>query len=126
MASGFFDRVQTIHTHEQMMARLENRMAGRSAEVINPSEPNLASPSITPAPTERPASLQLAWMDPVKHGDGSGFQLSVGGLYSVVRVKTDGQFRYEAFRRLPLPTLIGTSKTAPEARQCAQTDSDKP
>lgn len=111
MPKGYFDREVKLKTPDQMFAKLAERTSGQRGEVLHP----------TGAPVP-PASTALVWEDPVKNKDGTGYQLSVGGVYSVTRVKTNGEWRYEAWRRLPLPVMLAIRNAAPEARQACQDD----
>jgi len=62
----------------------------------------------------------LTWSEPVRHGDGSGFQLSTCGRWSVVAEREAGRLIFRLFSRTPIPTLRVSTKSAQEARNEAQ------
>lgn len=118
---GYFDRTPTIRTVAQMNARLAER-TGTVMEQrgdLPCQVPTAADSPPTAAPTV------LAWNDPVKNPDGSGHQTSIGGMWSVARVRTNGEWRYEAWKRLPLPYMLAIRSSAPEARNECQKASEQ-
>lgn len=56
------------------------------------------------------------WAEPVRHGDGSGFQLSIGGKFSITKNRVNGKFVYVAWARLPTPVALGKAGSSAEAR----------
>ncbi len=77
-------------------------------------------PAFPDAPTGRHAEV-LEWMEPVVHGDGSGFQLSTNATWSVVKERQmGGGWIYRLFRRWPLAELVYSAKSAEIVRACAQ------
>lgn len=139
MKDSFFTRVPKIRTHAEMDAVLKARtkdvrpvgMAPMSGPLPG-SIPGTGHSDLTPDPvvkpealTERPAARVLVWDEPVKHGDGSGYVLSRCGRYSVAKVKTNAEWFYEAYVRLPIPTCIARAKSAPAAQKAAQRHADE-
>lgn len=65
----------------------------------------------------------LTWADPVKHGDGTGFQVESTGSFSVVREKDSAKgpqsFVYRLFDRRE-GKLLSSHDTAQKAREAAQ------
>lgn len=131
---SYFARERKLYTQDQMMAKLAERI-GQSARdgisvgrAVSVTEQHPVSVPISNEPTpgailpkaltERP--IALAWMNPVVHGDQTGFQLSIGGAYSVVKSRTNGEFVYQTFIRLPTPRVISTVKSSLEGRNAAQ------
>jgi hypothetical protein len=96
-------------SHAQMLEVLASHTPPVPAEAAKPQ-----------ALIERPAALGLEWMEPVKHGDGSGYQLSTCGRYSVAKTRNNGEWLYQAFIRLPSPRPLATEKTAQKAREAAE------
>lgn len=117
--ASFFSRTPKITTVEQMDARLKER----SAKAKEPT-PASALPKAQPSAL-RPA-VRLAWMDPVATGNGTGHQLSVGGLYSVCKVRVADALQYEAWVRVPLQMRLGRVKDAAQGRELCQTHMDNP
>lgn len=118
--TNFFAREQRLFTHDQMMDKLAERTKVSGSGVAQSSRAPFAAEVPGANPVAAPARPVLAWADPVKHGDGSGFQLSVGGLFSVTKTRSLGEFVYTVFRRLPSPTPIGTAISSQEGRALAQ------
>ena len=110
MPSSYFKAPNNLKNPEQMFAKL----AERKAE----AEARLAVQAPVSAAVSTPAAL--AWAEPVRHGDGTGFQLSVCGRWSVVAERIDGWAVFRLFSRLPIPTLVLTRNSAQEAREEAR------
>jgi hypothetical protein len=112
---------------------VEGRSAGHdnlSAQVVTSMSP--ATPAALPIPSavipnalsdER--RIALEWMEPVRHGNGTGFQLSKCGRYSVVgEHSADGiGFVFRLFERKPA-RLLSSAPTARQVRKQAQDHSE--
>jgi hypothetical protein len=82
----------------------------------SPGDPLRLSGSNAP-----PAAPFLEWAEPVRHGDGSGFQLSTNAVWSVVKERQiGGGWIYRLFRRWPLAELADSADSAQGARDRAQ------
>lgn len=123
MKDSYFSRVPKIRTQAEMQQTLEARSGksyGGSVEPLGATgrtvDPNVLD---SPKPSTTPAAL--IWDDPMRHGDDSGYQLSICGRWSVVKERLGPQqFTYRVFSRLPLPEVVGKADTASEARSVAQ------
>jgi hypothetical protein len=122
---GFFDRTPTIRTHGDMMTRLAER-TGRplsATEHVDEHREDLTVPPAVPSPSEAVASTLLTWADPVRHGDGSGYQLSACGIYSVVKERLNDEFIYRLFLRKQ-GTVLFSNRSVHKAREFAQTHAE--
>lgn len=119
MKPSFYDRKVTIRTQEEMTARLAMRtgrvMAGGQAITAEGSSKTRGESS---GPDRLPPKLE--WMEPVRHGDGSGYVFSACGCWSVVKEKAGEEFSYLLFKRSDaslkgrFPTLQDAQKRAEE------------
>ncbi len=122
MKDSFFTRGPVkLRTMADVNAKLAQR-TGKPVEGVSGErgcgvplapQPDGAKPSPTPA--------ALEWAEPVRHGDGSGFQLSTNAVWSVVKERQiGGGWIYRLFRRWPLAELVHSADSAQEARDRAQ------
>lgn len=142
--TDFFGRTPTIRTHQEMVDRLKERTQvsgtgklelarivrtdGELADSKAGADPARTLPEPTPLQEAKPSELTerpvaLVWGDVVRTGPSSGFQLSQGGAYSVVKTSPGV---YEVWdRRWQPPEMIAAQKlSAAAARQVAQEHAD--
>lgn len=116
-----------MHAYDPLREPREERSIEDMHKVLARHAQDVPKPAVTVKPEPRPperVAAPLVWEKPVKTSDdGLGYQQSTCHRFVIAKVRMSAEFIYTAsMRRVdpPVAKVLGSFKTADEARQCCE------
>lgn len=109
MPTGFFDRIQRLHSMADVERVLNERTKGKDVGLVSTVSTSGCGPG---RDGSSPSPHTIEWRALVP---GMEAILSACGRYSVARARVNGTASYQAWVRLPTPHRLGEPQESAEA-----------